>query len=94
MSFGCSSEDGGAGVRTNARFLTEGMQQKSGKKREKRTRDETRREPPRGGRIGVWKLHFLPVLVLGSNEMEEIDDGKPKADVREERVQEVGSGWR
>lgn len=29
-------------VRTNARFLTVGMQQKSGKKREERTRDETR----------------------------------------------------
>lgn len=42
----------------------------------------------------MWKLRFLRVLVLGSNEMEEIDDGKPKADVREERVQEVGSGWR
>jgi len=25
--------------------------------------------------------------------MEEIDDGKPKADVRDESVQEVGSGW-
>jgi hypothetical protein len=44
MSFGCSSEDCGAGVRTNARFLTEGMQQKSGKTREKRTRNETRRD--------------------------------------------------
>ncbi len=49
MSFGCSSEDGGAGVRTNARFLTEGMQQKSGKKREKRTRNETRRDESHRG---------------------------------------------
>jgi hypothetical protein len=37
-------------VRTNARFLTEGMQQKSGKKREKRTRDETRRDESHHGR--------------------------------------------
>ncbi len=36
-------------VRTNARFLTEGMQQKSGKKREKRTRDETRRDESHHG---------------------------------------------
>jgi hypothetical protein len=42
MSYGCSSGDGGAGVGTNRRFLKERMQQKSGKKREKRTRDETR----------------------------------------------------
>jgi hypothetical protein len=47
MSFGCSSGDGGAGVRTNARFLKERMQQKSGKKREKRTRDETKRDEMR-----------------------------------------------
>jgi hypothetical protein len=43
MSFGCSSEDGGAEVRTNARFLTEGMQQKSGKEgKEDTRRNETR----------------------------------------------------